>query len=108
MNHASIIKHEAERAYRQRAYVLADIDQRHFDALNHDDHVLGLNGYCIDALDYMPAGGMQADTPVPVFHARSHGERGRQSECVRGMTISDIRERETLAARLIAEIIGTD
>lgn len=98
MNHQSIVAHESERIYRHRAYILARLDDRHFSALNEEGHVLGLNGYCLDALDYLPAGGMRADK----IGYHSHGQ---QTEAVRGRTTDEIRKREVLAAQLIAEIL---
>lgn len=108
MNHKAICDHEAERAYRQRAYIMHELEDSHFDALNPDGHVFGLNGYCLDALDYIPGGGMEADTPGPVFYARGWEKRGRQIECVRGVSLSEIREREALAERLIGEILAEE
>lgn len=108
MNHTGIVEHESERVYRERAFILHKLDDQHFEALNPEGHVLGLNGYCLDALDHMPAGGMEEDAPGPVFHSRGYSNRGRQLEICRGLTMENIREREALAARLIAEILAEE
>jgi hypothetical protein len=36
--------------------VQTELDDAHFNAMNIDEHVLALNGYCLDALDQIPAG----------------------------------------------------
>lgn len=95
MNHAAIVAEESERTYRQRSFMLAKLDQRHFDALNHDGHVLGLNGYCLDAMSEVPAGCMKTASRWPAQHY-----------ALRGVSLAEQQAREALAARLIAEILA--
>lgn len=106
MNHAAIVKHESERIARQRSYILAYLDDRHFEAFNDDQCSTSfLNGYSIDALEYLPAGGMESDAWP---HDRSRPTRGRQLEVCRGYTMEDLKERSELADRLIAEIMAEE
>lgn len=111
MNHPSIVAHESGLVVRQHSYVLHLLDNRHFDALNQgpvkrDDHgylvdagpaaVLFLNGYCLDAPDYMPAGAMRC--------TGTHTHRPELLRTERGLTLADIHSRETLVIELIAAI----
>lgn len=97
MRHTAITHRESERPYKNRSYVSSDLDDRHFDALNEDDHVFGLNGYCLDALDEIPAGGMRH---APMWPA--------QTFAVRGMSLAELQERDALAEQLIAEILAEE
>lgn len=94
MNHASIVAAESERLYSHRNYVLGRLDQRHFDALNPGAHVLGLNGYCLDALDDTPMGCMVGCARYPA-----------QAFTARGLSWADMEQRRALAERLVAEIL---
>lgn len=97
MNHAAIVANESLRLYRLRSYILSDLDDRHFEALNEGDHVVVLNGYCLDALDQTPRGSMSncARWPSMDFNTR-------------GMSWAEHKEREALAERLIAEILAEE
>lgn len=108
MNHTAIIRSESQRQYDRRSFILGKLDDRHFGALNADEHALGLNGYCLDALDTIPAGGMESDTPNPRNPARGRPRGGRQTHCVRGHTLAELRELEALASRLVAEILAEE
>jgi len=97
MNHASIIEHEAERPYRNRSNIMHKLDTLHFHHLNTGDHVLTLNGYCLDAIDEIPSGSMR-----PMF------ERPSQAYMVRGFDAAEILAREVLAEKLIAELLAEE
>jgi len=97
MNHAAIIAAESERPYQNRAYTLGLIDQRHFDALNPGGLVLSLNGYCLDALDELPAGCMCQFVRHPAQHY-----------VTRGVSLAEQQDREALAKQLIAEILAEE
>lgn len=94
VNHRSVCDHEAGRFYGHRNYVLGCLDQGHFDALNPGGHVLGLNGYCLDAIDPVPAGCMTSCARMPTMYVND-----------RGVSEVERQERNALAARLIAEIL---
>lgn len=97
MNHLAVIEAESIRLYRLRSYILADLDDRHFEALNTDGHVIALNGYCLDALDDLPRGSMSTcmrKTAIDFI--------------TRGSTLAEQQEREALAERLIAEILAEE
>lgn len=94
LDHARVVQYESELPYKQRNYVLAKIDDRHFEALVEGSHDLALNGYCLDALELLPAGCMV------------QGWRHPRQLCVRRGTVpQELREREAAFAQLIAEII---
>ena len=97
MNHPSIITYESERPYSLRSYILGSLESAHADAACECAMLHGLNGYCLDALDEIPAGSM-----VPIF------ERPAQAYAVRGMTHAELMEREALAEQLIAEILAEE
>lgn len=113
MNHKAIVQAESERPYSNRNYVLHELDERHFTALNQspakqNEHghwvelapaaVIFINGYCLDALDESPAGAMQRGMPG--------SRRGFQLYTVRGLTLQDLEDRAELAEKLIAEILA--
>jgi hypothetical protein len=53
-DHKGVLDEESSRLYRTRAFALiGNLADRHSDS--------GMNGYCLDALDELPAGGMVAD-----------------------------------------------
>ena len=97
MNHNAIIQHESELEYRRRNYVLHLVDDLHFSSLNHDDHVLGLNGYCLDAPSEIPAGCMEKGFSRPLMQSVE-----------RGVTLAEKAVREGEAGRIIAEILAED
>lgn len=97
MNHPSIIEHESMRLYRNRSYILSDLDDRHFEALNTDGHVIGLNGYCIDALDDVPSGSMTWIARWPAINFVD-----------RESTFVEREVREALAKQLVAEILAEE
>lgn len=97
MNHASLIEHQGAQLYRDRAYILSVLDQRHFDAFNPAGQVLGLNGYCLDAPDELPAGCMSDFASIPM-----------QYTVQRGQSLEERQEIEALADRLIAEILAEE
>jgi len=97
MNHSAIIEAESVRLYQNRSYILSDLDERHFDALNADGHVIALNGYCLDALDDTPRGSMSTCAGRPAMDFNS-----------RGMSWAEHQERESLAERLVAEILAEE
>lgn len=116
MNHAAIVQAESERIYSNRNYVLHLLDGMHFAVLNQtqvwrDEHgtlhevapapVLALNGYCLDALDESPAGGMQS-AEKNLQHWR---RQGYQLFTVRGLLLQDLVDRAALAEQLINEIL---
>lgn len=95
MNHAGVIQHESEQVYRNRGYALAELDDRHFDALNAGAHVLCLNGYCLDAIDVLPAGSMIAGHHYP------------SQACVsRGVSLFEQQEMDAEMAHLLDEILA--
>lgn len=104
MNHAAILEREGARLYRLRSYVLADIDDRWFDALNEVDHVDGLNGYCLDALDYVPCGAMMAGIPMK----RRPCLPGDQVVMPRGVSAAEYKQQCSLVDELIDEILAED
>ncbi len=110
MNHAALTQAEGERLYEHRNYVLHLLDKRHFDALNktrlcRDSHgtlheaapapVLALNGYCLDALDDIPCGGMHSCARLPT-----------QLSMPRGRTLDQHIRGKALARKLVAEILA--
>lgn len=101
MNHQAIIQHEGERLYRLRAYVSHQLEESVFLGLLDGGHDMGLQGYCLDALDEHPAGSMHADTsryrPTPY-----------QGHTVRALTWQDLQEREALACELVAQILAEE
>jgi hypothetical protein len=81
--------------YRNRDYVLHMVDDRYFDALNPGGHPtinLAFTG-CIDALDNMPAGGMEGE-----------GRFYDQIECERGVSLAELQERAAFLDSLLAEL----
>lgn len=101
MNHKAICQHEGERLYRLRAYMSHQLDNSVFEGLLNGGHDLGMQGYCLDALDEHPAGSMHADTsryrPTPY-----------QGHTVRGLTLADLQAREALASELVAQILAEE
>lgn len=93
--HLGMVEHESLRHYQHRAYILAALDDSHFDALNPGGRVLGLNGYCLDAVDYVPAGSMYVCAELPT-----------QRTAERGTTAAQVAARKALAKRLIAEMLA--
>lgn len=63
MNHARQVLYEGQRAYRVRSHCTHLLDERTQDMLQHDQ---GSNGYCLDALEDLPAGSM-ASTAFYVY-----------------------------------------
>ena len=94
MNHQAIVQSESERSYSNRQYILGCIDQSTFDALNPGGHVLALNGYCLDAIDELPAGCMRKCIGGPGQYYVS-----------RSVSLKEQNDRCTLAKRLIDEIL---
>lgn len=91
-DHASITRHQGDQAYRNRGYITSRLDDRHFEELLHGGFDLDLNGYCLDALDQIPAGCMN-----------SHSGRPVQTLVTRGITL-----REQLAIdEMIADILAS-
>lgn len=78
-------------AYYNRDYVLSELDERVFDALNTglDATPLLCTSGCLDALDELPAGGMEAWGSLPLYD---------QIEWVRGMSLAELRCREVTVA----------
>lgn len=98
MNHAAICDAEAQRPYTNRAYVgVYGIDHATFGALNQDGHVLALAGYCLDALDEVPAGCMCQFANHPAQHYVS-----------RGVSLKEQEARRALAKRLIEEVVAEE
>lgn len=97
MNHRAIVAHESARLASHRGYALSELDPRVFAALNPDGHVLGLNGYCMDAPEYLPTGCMTSCCDMPTMQTIE-----------RGTTMAQQRAREALAERLIAEILAEE
>jgi len=73
VNHRAIIEAESMRLYRLRSYILGDLDERHFEALNTDGHITALNGYCLDALDDLPRGSMSTCMRYPAIDFITRG-----------------------------------
>lgn len=63
MIHSQLVHVLGVRPYQERSYCLHLLDDQVFNLLNVDDHVLGVNGYCLDALEDLPVGCMAADDP---------------------------------------------
>ena len=94
MNHQAVIQSESERPYGNRQYILGRVDRSTFDALNQGGHVLALNGYCLDAIDELPAGCMRKCIGRPGQHY-----------VIRGVSLKEQEDREALAQQLIDEIL---
>ena len=78
-------------AYRNRDYALSELDDRVFDALNTglDATPLLCTSGCLDELDQLPAGGMEAWGSLPFYD---------QIEWVRGMSLAELRCHEVTIA----------
>lgn len=101
MNHRSLVERESERQYRLRSNCARQrIDNNWFGLLNPDDYVSGLDGYCLDALDHVPCGGM-ASLP------RGFG-LPTQVTIPRGLTLSEHQEQLRIVDELIDEILAED
>lgn len=96
-HHRNIVEFESSQTYRNRSYISHKLDSGHFEALNTDGHATTLNGYCLDALDDLPAGGME-----------SFVNRPAQIRNSRGYSAQEIRERNDLAEKLIDEILAEE
>jgi hypothetical protein len=98
MRHAGImLEHESARPYRNRGYVLTQLDLRHFVALNPGNQVSALNGYCLDALDEIPAGCMTQFVGRPAQHY-----------VCRGISLAEQQERNALAKKLVADVLAAE
>jgi hypothetical protein len=95
MNHAALVADEALRHYRNRSYIGGLLDRGFFLALNPGAHVCGLDGYCLDATEYIPAGGMHDAARMPT-----------QTTMPRGYSLADVQRLERIADELIAEILA--
>lgn len=105
MNHKSIIQHESERVYKMRNYVSHLLDQRQFEDMNQDAHVIQLNGYCLDAIDELPSGsmGVMGGKSIYGFPARP------VINCVpRGVSLKEKETRDALARKIIEEILAEE
>lgn len=93
--HAAIVQAESERFYDRRRYIMWQLDDRHFEALNPGGLVLDLNGYCLDALEEVPAGCMTSCARMPTMHVNE-----------RGVSEAERRKRDEIAKRIVAEILA--
>lgn len=106
MNHAAIVAFEGDSRLTHSRYILHQLDDAHFDALNPDGHVLGLNGYCLDAPDEMPAGSMLAMVSSDAERRRGRrGDRGTQSLVIRGIGAAEIERQRKLVDELVDELL---
>lgn len=106
MNHAAIVEFESNLRLQHSRYILHRLDDSHFDALNPCGHVLGLNGYCLDAPDEMPAGSMLAMASTDAERRRGRRpERGTQSLVIRGIGAAEIERQRKLVDELIDELL---
>lgn len=78
-------------AYRNCDYVLSELDDRVFAAMNTGLHATPLlcTSGCLDALDKLPAGGMKAWGSLLLYD---------QIEWVRGMSLAELRCHEVTIA----------
>lgn len=111
-DHQALVQDRGRQEYRNRAYISHLLDDRHFHELNRTPaqqlpsgswvelgpaHVLGLQGYCLDAPTYMPSGSMQA-CKVSGF------ARNEMAIIERGVSLAEAQERERLMDELVAEL----
>lgn len=90
MDHINVIEFESEAPYKwRRLALILLLDKDHSDR--------GFNGYCLDALDEIPAGGMQSDCI----------DRGwpRPLRCKRGVSLAEVQHRNAIADEIIDEIL---
>lgn len=86
-NHKGVLDEESSRLYRTRAFTLiGKLADGHSDS--------GKNGYCLDALDEMPAGGMVADAMAANPQWRTWP---RAIRFERGGSLQETRERDRFA-----------
>lgn len=117
MNHAAIVDCESTRVYQNRNYISSKLDGTVFAILNQtpvwrDERgtlhevapapILALNGYCLDAPDELPAGGMQGAAADDSWFKG----RGFQLHTERGRTLKELEDRATLIERLVNKIIA--
>lgn len=106
MNHQGIVAFESDSRLQHSRYILHRLDDSHFNALNPGGHVLGLNGYCLDAPDEMPAGSMLAMASSDAERRRGrHAERGTQSLVIRGIGAAEIERQRKRIDELIDELL---
>ena len=91
MNYIAKITEESERPYANRNRVSGFLDVDY--TIQHGEYIFGVNGYCLDALDELPAGCMTTFLSTP---AQKYVSRGR--------SIAEAVDREELAKKLIAEL----
>lgn len=97
-NHKGVIEEESTRPYKTRAFALiGQLDDQHSQS--------GMNGYCLDALNELPAGGMVADAMAANPQWRSWP---RAIRLERGVSLQEVRERERIAENLINEILAEE
>ena len=94
MNHKTIVQYEGDKQYEKRSCVLHLVCDEHFVALNPDAHVLGLNGYCLDALSEIPAGAVEKGYNRP-----------SQQSCRRGIPLAEWQAARAAADEIISEIL---
>ena len=92
--HLSIVDTESNRSYDLRRNIWWALDTEYFNALNTDGHVIGLNGYCLDALNEVPAGGM--------ISAPRHG---RQQVSLRTLTLAEVNMIKARIEEMVDEIL---
>lgn len=96
MNHKALIAHEAEIPYRRRSYVLWQLADEVFDALNEGNHTGASCGYSLDAIEEIPAGSMVSIGGRPAIHYMPE----------RGVTLAEHEANERLVDEMIAEMIA--
>lgn len=103
MNHKSIVQHEGDRVYRIRSYQSGQLDRRVFTPLSSGDHSNGLNGYCLDAVDEVPAGGMRSAWTTSMHDHPINA--GHQQHITRGVLMAELREIDEVAQQIISWIL---
>lgn len=103
-NHRGVVQHQSELQYRQRSYILGDLDDATFKALNDGEGVNYLNGYCLDALEMLPCGSMKCGYPLP-YENRRGAWAGHQSAIPRGLSLAEFQEQQDMISRLVSELI---
>jgi len=97
-DHRGVVDEESSRPYRTRAFtLLGKLADGHSDS--------GKNGYCLDALDELPAGGMMADAIAGNANWRTWP---RAIRVERGVSLQEAHERDHIANIIIDEILAEE
>lgn len=89
-----IVLTESERINQERIYQSYKLDKSHFELLVCGSFDLDVNGYCLDAPENIPAGGMYVAAKMPT-----------QMWSIRSKTTDEIKELDAIAEKLINELM---